>query len=164
MNALLIALLALSVLLGLRARADVYGAFVEGAREGLRTLAGMAPYLAAVMTATALLRASGATDALCALLARPLSALGVPPEAAPALLLRPLSGSAALSEARALVEALGPESRAARYACIVCGASETVFFTGALYFGAAGVKRARYAIPAAMLGYIAGALCAVLFI
>ena len=161
MSALLPGLLFAAVLCALRARADVYAAFVEGAREGLTTLVGMAPYLAAILAATSLLRESGALDALLGLIAPALSHLGVPAQAAPALLLRPLSGSAALAQAREVMRSCGADSRAARIVCVVCGASETVFFTGALYFGAAGVRRTRYAVPAAMIGYLAGVAAAV---
>lgn len=161
MSALLPGLLFCAVLAALRARADAYEAFVGGAKEGLLTLAGMAPYLAAILAATSLLRAGGAMDALLGVIGPALSALDIPAEAAPALLLRPLSGSAALAQARDVIGALGADSRAARIVCVVCGASETVFFTGSLYFGAAGVRRGRYAVPAAMIGYLAGVAAAV---
>ena len=161
MSALLPLLLFAAVLCALRARADVYAAFVSGAKEGLLTLAGMAPYLAAILAATSLLRESGALEALLGLLGPALEALGIPAEAAGALLLRPLSGSAALAQAREVIASCGADSRAARLACVVCGASETVFFTGSLYFGAAGVRRTRYAVPAALIGYLAGVAAAV---
>lgn len=162
MSALLpCALFALVLCAALR-RADLYGAFVRGAKEGLCALVEMAPYLCAVFAASGLFRASGAQDALLALLSPPLGRLGVPAGAVPALLLRPLSGSAALAEAARVMREFGPDSRCARFVCTLCGASETVFFTGSLYFGAAGVRRTRYAIPAALCGYLAGACAALL--
>ena len=160
MPGLLPFLLFILTLIALRRRADVYAAFVDGAREGLMTLVNMAPYLAAILTATGLLRAGGAMDALLAAAEPVFKGLGLPGEAAPVLLLRPLSGSAALTEAQALMASLGADSHAARLACVVCGASETVFFTGSLYLGAAGVRKSRYAIPAALIGYTAGVLTA----
>ena len=162
LSGLLPFLLFIVTLCALRARQDAYTAFVQGAKEGLTTLVGMAPYLAAILTATGLLHASGAMDALLELLSPALSWAGLPAQVAPALLLRPLSGSAALAQAQEVMQALGADSRAARLVCVVCGASETVFFTGAVYFGAAGVRRSRYAIPAAMIGYTAGVLAAAL--
>ena len=161
MSALLLPALALlCVLLGLRARADVYAAFVRGAEEGLRTLASMCPYLAAILTVTALWRQTGLTDALTRWLAPVLSVIGLPREAAGVALLRPLSGSAAMAAARDVLLLAGADSRAGRLACVICGASETVFFTGALYLGAAKVRHARYAVPAAMIAYLAGVLAA----
>lgn len=162
MSALLPVTLFVLTLCALHARADVYGAFVAGAREGLATLVNMAPYLAAILTATGLLRACGAMDALLRALSPLLAGMGFPAEALSALLLRPLSGSAALAEAREVMRLCGADSRAARFVCVLCGASETVFFTGSLYFGSAGVTRTRYAVPAAMIGYLAGACAAML--
>ena len=149
-------LVVFTLLCGLHARIDVYAAFVRGAKEGLETLAGMAPYLCAVLTAAALLRETGVLAALEACCAPLLGALGVPGEAAGVVLLRPLSGSAALAAVRDVIARCGADSRAARFACVISGASETIFFTGSLYLGAAGARSARYAIPAAAVAYIAG--------
>lgn len=157
---LLPAMLTACVLGGLRAQVDVYQAFVDGAKEGLRTLAALLPVLAAILMATALLRETGVLDALSGALAPILRALGLPEACAAVVLLRPLSGSAALAAVKDVMVALGPESRAARLCCVVCGASETVFFTSSLYFGAAGVKRSAYALPVALAAYGCGVLAA----
>lgn len=149
-------LVVFAVLVGLRARIDVYAAFVRGAKEGLLTLLQMAPYLCAILSASALLRETGVLGAVSGFLAPALSYIGLPQEVAPLALLRPLSGSAALSLVGGVLEDCGPDSRAARLACVICGASETIFFTGALYMGAAGVRRTRYALPAALAAYAAG--------
>ena len=154
------ALCAAVVLLGLFARVNVYDAFVRGAREGLATLVQMAPCLCAVLTLTALLRETGLLGALTEALRPALEALRLPGEAAAVVLLRPLSGSAALAAVSEVIERCGADSRAARLSCVISGASETVFFTAALYLGAAGIRRARYAVPAALLAYAAGVLAA----
>lgn len=159
-SVILPALVTVTVLLGLRARIDVYGAFVRGAKEGLKTLLDMAPYLCAILTATALLRETGVLAALERLLAPLLERVSVPRETAHVVLLRPLSGSAALAAVRDVIARTGADSRAARLACVISGASETVFFTGSLYLGAAGVRRSRYAVPAALAAYLAGVLAA----
>jgi len=159
-SVILPALVVLTVLLGLRARIDVYGAFVRGAKEGIKTLADMLPYLCAILTATALLRETGVLGALEALLAPGLESVGVPRETAHVVMLRPLSGSAALAAVRDVIAQTGADSRASRVACVISGASETIFFTGSLYLGAAGVRRSRYAVPAAMIAYVVGVLAA----
>ena len=141
------ALTVLVLLCGVRARIDVYAAFVRGARDGLAALVGMAPYLCAVLSAAALLRTSGVTGAM---------------EAAGVVLLRPLSGSAALALVRDVIAQAGADSRAARFACVISGASETLLFTGSLYMGAAGVRRAPAAFAAALGAYAAGILAAAL--
>ena len=164
MEAMLIpSLLVLAVLSALRAGVNVYEAFVRGAREGLRTLASVAPYLAAVLTAASLLRGTGLMDAAQRISAPLLSALGIPAQCAGVILLRPLSGSAALAEAAQVMALCGPDSRAARMACVIGGAAETLFFTGALYMGAAGAHRGGCAVPAALAAYavcvLTSALC-----
>ena len=148
------------VLMGLLARVNVYDAFVRGAKEGLMTLVQMAPCLCAVLAATALWRETGLLAALTDVLKPALAALHLPDEAASVVLLRPLSGSAALAAVSDVIRQCGADSRAARLCCVVSGASETVFFTASLYLGAANVKRARYAVPAALLAYAAGVLAA----
>ena len=153
------ALLVGAVLAALRRHVDVYTAFVRGAKEGLLTLAGMAPYLAAILTVTALWRQTGLMEVLTRALAPLLTRLG-PAEVIGVVLLRPLSASAALAAARETLTLVGADSRAGRMVCVICGASETVFFTGALYLGAAGVRRGRYAVPVAMAAYAAGVLAA----
>ncbi|MBP3426900.1 MAG: spore maturation protein [Clostridia bacterium] len=154
------ALLVLAVLSALHARVVAYDAFVRGAREGLETVVSVAPYLAAILTAVALLRETGLMDAAQALLSPLLTRLGLPRESLSVVLLRPLSGSAALAAVSEVMHACGPDSRAARIACVISGASETVFFTGSLYLGAAGVTRSRYAVPAALAAYAAGVIAA----
>lgn len=147
------AFVVLAILCGLCARIDVYSAFVRGAQEGLVTLVKMLPYLCAVLTAVSLLRETGALGVLEAALSPLMEVLGVPREAAGVVLLRPLSGSAALAAVRDVLAHEGAESRAGRLACVISGASETILFTGSLYLGAAGVRRPGYALGAALAGY-----------
>ena len=157
MSALFLPALCAAVLTaGLFARIDVYGAFVRGAKAGMETLLQMAPCLCAVLTLTALLRETGLLGALTEALRPALEALRLPGEAAAVILLRPLSGSAALAAVSDVMVRMGADSRAARLCCVISGASETVFFTASLYLGAAGVKRSRYAVPAALAAYAAG--------
>ena len=159
-SVLLPALAVFCVLSGLRARVDVYDAFVRGAREGLLTLWHMAPYLAVILMAVALVRETGLLADAQRALAPVMGALGLPPQAAGVVLQRPLSGSASLAAVKDVLDTCGAESRAARLCCVISGASETVFFTGSLYLGAAGVKKARYAVPVALAAYLAGVLAA----
>lgn len=155
-------LVVFALLCGLRARLDVYSAFVRGAKEALIALLEMAPYLCAILTATALLRETGVMETLEAFLSPLFARLGIPVEAVGVVLLRPLSGSAALAAVQDVIAQTGADSRAARFCCVISGASETVFFTGALYMGAARVKNGRYTLPAALAAYAAGVFCAAL--
>ena len=112
------------------------------------------------LTAAALLRGTGVLAALEDAFGPLLAALGIPKEAASVVLIRPLSGSAALGAVQEVMRAAGADSRAARIACVISGASETILFTGSLYMGAAGARGARYAAAAALAAYIAGVAAA----
>lgn len=154
------ALLVLAVLSCVRAHVNVYDAFARGAREGLETVISIAPYLCAILAAVSLLRQAGLIEAAQSVLAPAFERAGIPIQSAGVILLRPVSGSAALAAVADVMREAGADSRAARLACVVSGASETVFFTGSLYLGATGVKRARYVIPVSLLAYAVGVLAA----
>lgn len=134
---------------------DVYDALLTGARKGLKTALDILPALIALFPAIYLLRASGLTDLLGMILSPLLEKLGVPPETAPLMLLRPLSGSAALSAAADIIARCGADSPAGRTAAVMLGSSETTFYVVAVYFAAAGVKNSRWAIPAALCADLA---------
>ena len=142
---------------------DVFSALTDGARGGLKVVLSMLPPLVAILTATAMLRASGAMEALTKLASPLLGALGIPPETAPLMLVRPLSGSGALAVGSEIISALGPDSVAGRAAAVMLGSTETTFYTVAVYFGAAGIKRTRHTIPAALCADAAGFLAAAFF-
>ena len=82
--------------------------------------------------------------------------LGIPPELAPLVLIRPLSGSAALAVGTELMQRYGVDSLIGRTAAVMLGSSETTFYTISVYFGAAGVRGTRYAVPAALIADLTG--------
>ena len=135
---------------GLRKRVDVYDALVCGGREGLTVAAGLVPPLAALLTAVYMFRASGAMEYLGALLAPALERVGIPPEVAPLLFIRPISGSGALAVGSELMATYGPDSYIGRVAAVMLGSSETTFYTIAVYFGSVGIVKTRYTIPASL--------------
>lgn len=167
-TALLIPLLLAAVAAwGVRRKVDVYTALTDGAAEGLRVVLRICPNLIALLSAVYMLRASGALDFFMTLLAPVLTAIGIPPETAPLLLIRPLSGSGALAAGSELMAAYGVDSTVGRTAAVMLGCTETTFYTIAVYFGAAGVRKIRYTIPAALtadlVGFLAAAWCVRLF-
>lgn len=159
---LLPALLSTAALYGCRRRVDVYDALAAGGKSGLRTAAAILPSLTALLTAVYMFRASGALDLLTSLLTPLLTALGIPPETAPLLVIRPLSGSGALAVGSDLMRQYGPDSYIGRCAAVMLGCTETTFYTVAVYFGAAGIKRTRYTIPAALTADLAAFFSAAL--
>ena len=141
---------------GLRRKRDVYGDLLVGAQDGLRLLATLAPSLVLMLTAVTMLRESGFFDWLTPLAAPVFRVLGIPPELAPLVLIRPLSGSAALAVGTELMQRYGVDSLIGRTAAVMLGSSETTFYTISVYFGAAGVRGTRYAVPAALIADLTG--------
>ncbi|MBP3520142.1 MAG: spore maturation protein [Oscillospiraceae bacterium] len=141
-------------------RVDVYGALCQGAGEGLGVMVRIVPAMIGLLTAVYMLRASGLLEALGALLAPLLTKVGVPPETVGLLLVRPVSGNAALGVGSELIATYGPDSTIGRTAAVMLGSTETTFYTIAVYFGAAGIKKTRHALPAALCADAAAFLVA----
>jgi spore maturation protein B len=153
-------LLALTAMWGLYRGADVYGCMTDGAKNGLHVMRNVFPALVTLLPAVYMLRASGAADALAGLLRPVYTLLGIPAETAPLVLLRPITGSGATAIAGEIIAAHGADSTVGRTAAIMLGSSETTFYVTAVYFGAVGVKRSRWAIPAALIADAAGFIAA----
>ncbi len=143
-------LLAGLMLWGLLRGVDVYAALLEGARKGMGVCLDLLPALLALFPILYMLRASGLTEALGAVLSPLFARLGIPEETALLLLLRPLSGSGAMAAASEVIARCGPDSLPGRTAAVMLGSSETTLYVAAVYFSAAGVKNSRWAIPAAL--------------
>ncbi len=155
-NMMMPLMLAGIALYGIARRVDVYDAVIHGAGDGLSVLYRIVPPLIALLTAVGMLRASGFLELCAQWLAPMLGALGIPPETVALLLVRPVSGSAALGVGADIISTYGPDSQIGRTAAVMMGSTETTFYTIAVYFGAAQIKKTRYAIPAALCADITG--------
>lgn len=153
-------ILLFSSCLALRKQENTYDLLLEGGAEGLRLLLSILPSLVLLLTAVHMLRASGATEILSSLLAPLFGAVGIPPETAMLVLIRPISGSAALAVGAELMAQYGPDSQIGRIVAVMLGSTETTFYTISVYFGAVGIKKTRYAIPAALFADMVGFLMA----
>lgn len=149
-------LLALSSVFAMSRRVDVYSALTKGAGEGLTVLIRILPALVGLLTAVAMFRASGAMEWFTAVCSPLLSRLGIPSELTGLMLVRPVSGNGALAVGSELISAYGPDSYIGRVAAVMLGSTETTFYTIAVYFGSAGIRRTRYAIPAALVADLTG--------
>lgn len=142
---------------------DVFDSMTRGAKDGLKTVLNILPALIALLPGIYMLRASGALDALAAVLRPLLSRIGIPSETVPLMLLRPLSGSGALAVGSDIISQSGPDSFLGRCASVMLGSTETTFYVIAVYFGAAGIKKSRHAVPAALIADFVGFFCSALF-
>ena len=150
------ALLLLVSLAALKKGENAYDILLGGAREGLKLLVSIVPSLILLLTSVTMLRSSGAMEIISAFLAPAFQFFGIPPETALLVLVRPISGSAALAVGAELMKQYGTESLIGRTAAVMLGSTETTFYTISVYFGAAGIKKTRYTVPAALFADFVG--------
>jgi len=151
-------------------RVAMYECFVEGAKEGFQVAVRIIPYLVAILVAVGMLRASGALEATVAWLGQWTALIGLPADALPMALLRPLSGSGAYGVMASIINdpAIGPDSYTGILVSTIQGSTETTFYVLAVYFGAVQIRRIRHALAAALTADVVGigaavAICAYLF-
>ena len=156
---LMVLLLGFGVAKGVR----VYESFVEGARDGFQVAVKIIPFLVAILVAVGMFRASGAMGYLVAPLGAVTQLFGMPAEALPMALLRPLSGSGAYGILASIINDpnIGPDSYTGYLVSTIQGSTETTFYVLAVYFGAVQIKRVRHAIIAALSADLAGIIGAV---
>jgi spore maturation protein SpmB len=152
--ALVILLLGFGMARGVR----VYEVLVDGGREGFQVAVRIIPYIVAILVAVGMFRASGALDMLVASVGPVTSPLGLPAEALPMALLRPLSGQGAFGVLAATIQdpAIGPDSYTGFLLSTMQGATDTTFYILAVYFGAVQVRRIRHALAAGLSADVAG--------
>jgi len=155
---------------GVIRRVSVYEAFVEGAKDGFQVAVRIIPYLVAILVAVGMFRASGAMDMALGPISGFAASIGIPAEAMPMALLRPLSGSGAYGYLSAIIQdpTIGPDSYTGLLVSTLQGSTETTFYVLAVYFGAAQIRRIRHALAAGLTADIAGIaaavfICSVLF-
>lgn len=153
-------ILAVTAIAALRKKENAYDILTSGAREGFQMLRTIGPSLVVLLSAVGMLRESGALEALSRLLSPALEFLGIPAETVLLLLVRPISGSAALAIGAELIAAHGPDSLIGRTAAVMLGSTETTFYTISVYFGSWGITKTRYAVPAALIADFVGFLAA----
>jgi len=142
----------------------IYESFVEGAKDGFQVALRIIPYLVAILVAVGMLRASGALDVMVSVLGPVTGKVGMPAEALPMALMRPLSGSGAYGVLASIIQdpAVGPDSYTGVLVSTLQGSTETTFYVLAVYFGAVQVRRVRHALAAGLTADLAGVAFAVL--
>ena len=144
----------------LRKKENSYDILLHGAADGLKLLFSIVPALVFLLTAVHMLRASGAVEIISQTFAPVFSLLGIPPETAMLVMIRPISGSAALAVGADLMAEYGVNSLVGRTAAVMLGSTETTFYTISVYFGAAGIQKTRYTLIAALFADFAGFIMA----
>ncbi len=147
---------------GLIRKVPLYEVFTTGAKEGFKVSVNIIPYLVAIMVGISMLRASGIIEGIGTLLSPILSHFNIPADVIPLMIVRPLSGSAALGIFSDIAHNAGPDAFTTKLAAIMVGSSETTFYVLAVYFGAVGISKIRYALAVGLLADIIGIVSAIL--
>lgn len=146
---------------GLAAKQDVYGDFIKGAKDGLKTVVQIMPTLIGLMVAVGILRASGFLNFLGGLLGRVTEPLGLPADVMPLIFVKLFSSSAATGLVLDLFKAHGTDSYTGLFVSIMMSCTETVFYTMSVYYMAAKVTKTRYTLTGALLATFAGIMASV---
>jgi len=164
-NGLILAIFLLITLGGLYKKIDIFGAFVDGAKEGFEVSVKIIPYLVGMLIAISMLRTSGTFDVIIAGMKNLFAALGTDTrfvDGLPTAMIRPLSGAAARGMMIDAITTHGPNSFAARVSSILQGSAETTFYVVAVYYGSVSVKNTRYSIGAMLLADLAGIVTSII--
>ncbi len=139
------------VLFGIVRGVKIFDCFIEGAKEGLRTIKNILPSIVGLVVAVSMLKASGGLDIIVKFLS-PLSGItGIPEEIMPLAVLNPISGGGALSMYELILKDYGPDSYLGRVASVMMGATETTFYAIAVYYGSVGIKKTRHTVMAGLI-------------
>ena len=164
-NTILFSVIIAFIIMAVIRRINVYGAFIDGAKEGFSIAIKIIPYLVAILVAIGVFRASGGMDILMEGIERMVEGMGFNADfvaALPTALMKPLSGSGARGMMIDTMTTYGADSFAGRLASTFQGATDTTFYIVAVYFGAVGIKNTRYAIPCGLIADAAGIVAAII--
>lgn len=146
---------------GLLSKRDIYSDFLDGAKDGLKTVTGIIPTLIGLMTGVGVLRASGFLDFLGELLGKVTGAFGFPVELVPLTVVKMFSSSAATGLLLDIFKEYGTDSALGLMAGILLSCTESVFYCMSVYFGSVNVQKTRYTLPGALVATLAGVVAAV---
>ena len=155
------AILLIILTVGLVKKVPLYEAFTEGAKDGFSVAVNIIPYLVAILVSISMLRASGAIDMCGTLLSGVLTKISVPVDVLPLMIVRSLSGSAALGVFSDIANNFGPDAYATKLAAVIVGSSETTFYVLAVYFGAVKIAKVRYALLTGLIADAIGIMVAI---
>jgi spore maturation protein SpmA len=163
-NFILFSIIVAFLAMGVRARINVYDAFIDGAKEGFKMAITIVPYLIAMLVAIGVFRASGALDYMVDGMAWMVGLTGMDTDfvaALPTAIMKPLSGSGARGMMLETMDFYGADSFQGRLASIMQGSTETTLYVVAVYFGAVKIRNTRYAITAGLIADLAGLIAAI---
>ena len=147
--------------MGLLSKQNVFDDFITGAKDGFKVVLDILPTLIGLMVAIGILRASGVLNIIADLLSPLTNQLNFPSEAVPLVIIKMFSSSAATSLLLDIFKEHGPDSYLGRLTSIIMSSTETIFYTLAVYFMAAGVKKTRYTLLGCLIATLSGIIASV---
>lgn len=150
------------MLSGIRKKTDVFGEFAKGIKESLYTVLNIFPAVSGIMIAIGMMRASGLLTAFSGLILPVTNFFGISSEVVQIALLRPLSGSGGIAMLTDIIKNSGPDSLTGVTASVICAATETTFYTVAVYFGAIDVTDTRHTIKCALIADVVSIITAII--
>lgn len=147
---------------GILSKRPVFDDFINGAKDGMKTVAGIMPTLIGLMTAVGVLRASGFLDFLGELLKNPASWFCLPAPVVPVILVRLVSNSAATGLVLDIFKEYGTDSYVGMLTSILMSCTETVFYCLSIYFGTVKIKKTRYTMGGALVATAAGVAASII--
>ncbi|MCA0970297.1 spore maturation protein [Halobacillus litoralis] len=145
-------------------KVPAYEVFVEGSKEGIQIAVSLLPFLLGMMVSIAIFQASGAMGAILKVFEPLMTSIGVPEEILPLALIRPISGTAALSMTTELIRTFGPDSLIGQLASTMQGSTDTTLYIITVYFGAVGIKRMGDALKVGLLADLVGIIAAIVVV
>lgn len=151
------------IAMGLSQKKDIYASFTKGAKDGMKTVAGIVPTLIGLMIAVGVLRASGFLNLVGRLMGTAVSLIApdFPNELISLFIVKLFSASAATGLALDIFKQYGTDSFAGLATSLALASTETVFYTMSVYFMAAKVTKTRWTLAGAMLSTFAGLIASV---
>lgn len=143
---------------------QVYEEFIDGAKDGFKTVIGIMPTLIGLMVAVGILRASGFLDCLSALGESLTEKTGFPAELLPVTIIKMFSSSAATGLLLDIYKEYGADSALGKMASVMMSSTETIFYTMSVYFMCVKVKKTRYTLAGALLATLAGTIASVIIV
>lgn len=148
--------IAVVVIYGVYKKIDVFEVFCEGAKKGLETSVAILPALLGLVVCVGMLSESGFLDWVTGVVSPITTALGFPEECVSLAVLKPVSGSGSTAMLNEILTKNHPDSFAGRVACVIAGATETTFYTIAVYFGSANLRGSKRIILCSLLADVVG--------
>jgi len=138
--------------------------FVDGARDGMKSVKSIVPNLVGMIVGTKVFLASGIVETLTELAEPVLSIFNIEAATLPLMILRPLSGSASLSFTSELIQIHGPDSLVGRLASVMQASSDTTIYIITIYLAAVGIRNMRHALKLGIIVDIISFVLAIIFV